>query len=538
MKRVLCLYRVSTLKQVDKQDDIPMQRRECMDFIERMDDWKFIGECMEKGVSGYKVSANNRDVIIEIRELAKRKEFDVLLVFMFDRLGRKEDETPFLVKWFIDHGIEVWSTREGQQKLDNQVDRLMNYMRFWAASGESEKTSIRVKAAHSQMTQDGLWRGGKCPFGYKLVRKGRMGKKNRPLYDLEIDEEQAPIVREIFELLIVNGMGTLRIANYLNEKYPDPKKVWSPRTIRSMICNPIYTGRMHMNDIQSEPIESLRIISDDELEFGTYAIAKRIPKKYFEEKEAKKRGLAPKTTKSSVYGASLLSGILYCGHCGKKLVGGYCVKHLASHDYHRPVYRCYNGAVNAHECDGPRTYSGTKLDEAVMSVVYSYFSTVREESVKIWREKAQLKYRRSVQDKVNMAKAKLDRLQKNLEGLKRELLNALTGNSLFDQDMLSEMINENKAEREKAEAAYRESQDPLTKEEERINYLSRFVKDILDWSEQFDKLGTDQKKMILARLIDRIDVYRDYHMTIRFHVSLEDFFGEKSPEEDDKDQAS
>ena len=39
MKRVLCLYRVSTLKQVDKQDDIPMQRRECMDFINRMDGW-------------------------------------------------------------------------------------------------------------------------------------------------------------------------------------------------------------------------------------------------------------------------------------------------------------------------------------------------------------------------------------------------------------------------------------------------------------------------------------------------------------------
>jgi len=41
MKRVLCLYRVSTLKQVDKKDDIPMQRRECREFIERMDDWVF-----------------------------------------------------------------------------------------------------------------------------------------------------------------------------------------------------------------------------------------------------------------------------------------------------------------------------------------------------------------------------------------------------------------------------------------------------------------------------------------------------------------
>lgn len=154
MKKVLCLYRVSTLGQVDPKDDIPMQRRECEDFIARHSDWVYYGERLEKGVSGYKVSANKRDVILEIRAMAERKEFDVLLVFMFDRLGRREDETPFLVQWFIEHGIEVWSTREGQQRLDSQVDKLLNFIRFWQASGESAKTSVRVKAAHTQMTQD------------------------------------------------------------------------------------------------------------------------------------------------------------------------------------------------------------------------------------------------------------------------------------------------------------------------------------------------------------------------------------------------
>ncbi len=70
---------------------------------------------LEKGVSGYKVSANDRDIIVEVREMTLRKEFDVLPVFMFDRLGHKEDETPFPVKWFIGHGTEVWSAREGRQ---------------------------------------------------------------------------------------------------------------------------------------------------------------------------------------------------------------------------------------------------------------------------------------------------------------------------------------------------------------------------------------------------------------------------------------
>ena len=130
MKKVLCLYRVSTKGQVDKQDDIPMQRRECRTFIDRMEDWIYYDERMEKGVSGYKVSANKRDAILEIRTMAEKKMFDVLLVFMFDRLGRREDETPFLVQWFIEQGIEVWSTREDQQRLDNRVDKLLNFMRY------------------------------------------------------------------------------------------------------------------------------------------------------------------------------------------------------------------------------------------------------------------------------------------------------------------------------------------------------------------------------------------------------------------------
>ena len=50
--------------------------------------------------------------------LSLLKEFDVLLVFMFDRLGRREDETPFVVQWFVQQGIEVWSTREGEQRFD------------------------------------------------------------------------------------------------------------------------------------------------------------------------------------------------------------------------------------------------------------------------------------------------------------------------------------------------------------------------------------------------------------------------------------
>lgn len=527
MKRVLCLYRVSTLKQVDK-DDIPMQRRECMDFIGRMEGWTFCGERMEKGVSGYKVSASDRDVIVEIRELAERKAFDVLLVFMFDRLGRKEDETPFLVKWFIDHGIEVWSTREGQQKLDNQVDRLMNYMRFWAASGESEKTSMRVKAAHTQMTEDGIWRGGKCPYGYKLVHLGRMGKKKRPLYDLVIDEETAPIVREVFDLIVRRGYGTLRAANYLNEKYPNPAKVWTAQTIRNMIRNPIYAGHLHMNDILSPTVERLRIVSDEDVEFGTHAIAKRIPRKYLDKREAENLNLPANTTKASVFGSVLLSGLLYCGHCGKKMIGGYHMRNLKHGTYYRPVYRCYNGEIKAKNCDGARTYAGKKLDAAVRAAVSSYFATINDAVDNVWQEQAKAKFRTGTKARIRRAESAVEKLRREQDGLKKELLRVLTGSGDIDRELLTTMLDENKTAIAAAEAELAAAREDAAREEERIAFLESRRGQIHDWAAQFEKAPIDTQKMILARLIERIDVYKGYDIRIKFLVSLDDFFAEAS----------
>ena len=524
MKRVVTLYRVSTKGQVDKQDDIPMQRRECMDFIERQKDWQFTAEFMEKGVSGYKVSVSKRDAIQEIRTLAEKKKFDILLVFMFDRLGRREDETPFLVQWFIEHGIEVWSTREGQQRLDNRVDKLMNYIRYWQAGGESEKTSMRVKAAHTQMTTDGIWRGGVAPFGYKLVHKGRMGKKNRQLYDLEIDEVTGPIVQEAYDLVCNQGYGIHRAANYLNDKYPNLGKTWTGQTVRTLLRNPIYTGRLHMNDTLSEPQEHLRLVSDETQRFADYVLSSRIPRKYMQQRSAENEALPEDvTTKVSVYGATLLSGILYCAHCGHRLVGGYCTKQMATHAYHRPIYRCYNGSIKAKLCDGQSVYSAKKIEEAVLEVVRYYFQNISRTVDAVWREQARIQLRSKLGTLIKQAQAELAKLEKQQSNLKQEVLKSLSGESLFDAQMLKSLLDENAAAIAAAQKKIEQYQDDREKEVERINYLAAQYRQIADWAEEFNAANNDTKKMILARIIEKITVDRNYHITMTFFITEDDF---------------
>ena len=103
-----------------------MQKEACHEFAERQG-WEIVKEFSEKGVSGFKKSAKDRDQLQLLQQAAAAGEFDVLLVFMFDRLGRRDDETPFIVEWFTKQGVEVWSVNEGQQRFDSHVDMITSY---------------------------------------------------------------------------------------------------------------------------------------------------------------------------------------------------------------------------------------------------------------------------------------------------------------------------------------------------------------------------------------------------------------------------
>lgn len=178
-KRVYCLYRVSTLGQLEK-DDIPMQKRYCREYSQRQSGWEIVKEFSEKGISGFKVSAKDRDAIQEIQRDALAGKFDILLVFMFDRLGRRDDETPFVVEWFLKNGIEVWSAMEGQRRFDTHVDKLLNYIRYWQASGESIKTSMCVKTRMEQRPRRGTTPAEESPTATVWSNRGVSIRKIAP----------------------------------------------------------------------------------------------------------------------------------------------------------------------------------------------------------------------------------------------------------------------------------------------------------------------------------------------------------------------
>lgn len=80
---------------------------------------------------GYKVSTDDLVKLKRIRKAAEQGEFDILLVFMYDRLGRNLNETPFIAEWFTKKGIHVWSVYEGEIIDGVDAERMLDYIRFW-----------------------------------------------------------------------------------------------------------------------------------------------------------------------------------------------------------------------------------------------------------------------------------------------------------------------------------------------------------------------------------------------------------------------
>ena len=517
MKRVYCLYRVSTLGQVEK-DDIPMQKQACHEFANRQG-WEIIKEFSEKGVSGFKVSAKDRDEIQYIQKAAVEGKFDILLVFMFDRIGRREDETPFVVEWFTQQGIEVWSTQEGQQRFDNHVDKLMNYIRYWQASGESIKTSVRTKTKMGQMVQEGHFRGGNVPYGYRLVKKGRINKKMQEVHDIEVHPEEAETVRMIFDKYVCEGFGIHRIISFLENMgiRNHNGNLFSFSSVRGMIQGVIYIGILKSGDTLSEVFPHLQIIDND-----VFEKAQKIREQRTKEYTPVRR--LPLRTK----GQSLLSGNIFCGSCGGRLsltTNGkpYTKKDGTVVENKRIRYICYNKTRKICACEGQTGYTMTKLDDMISELILSLFKNVKDTPENDLLEKRYRSELAVFTKKLKDAKAELKKQADSLKTLQGEVVSAIQGTSKFDSALLNDLIKQTQEKMSLAESEIKRHELDLENKQQHMTDIKTQYKDLVSWADIFQDSEKETKKMIAAYLIESVKVSRGYEIEIKFHVAYEQF---------------
>lgn len=521
-ERVDCLYRVSTTKQVDhdeqNQADIPVQRKACREFAAKMG-WTIVHEEQENGVSGYKVSANDRDKLQLLKERAEQGKFDILLVFMFDRLGRKSDETPFVVEWFVKHGIRVWSVNEGEQRFESHTDRLTNYIRYWQADGESQKTSIRTKTALGQMVQEGRFRGGSAPYGYRLAPSGIFNKRKHEVYKLEIDEDEARVVRMMFNLCVGSGYGRCKIANLISSQGIQTRTGgnWHEATVGHILHNITYMGVLRSGESQSEVFPELQIIDPTTFELAQKLMMERV-------NEFNEQRTLPRNTS----GQSILSGNVFCGHCGGRLTlttNGTVRKNADGVQVarRRIRYVCYNKTRHRAECSGQTGYTMHILDGMVTEVLHQIFDrmkAVREDEIV---SRTQMNVTADVKNQLTAAKREFAKATKEYEAVKSKLMAVIRGESSLPESLISEMAEDAKRQMMAASEKVSALNAEVEQSNSRTDEIRRDYRNIMKWSEIFDSSDMAVKKMIAGYLIKKISVYSDYRLHIEFNINFAQF---------------
>lgn len=537
-KRVRTLLRVSSKQQLH-DNDIPIQRAEAEQFIAKQPDWEFDKEYIEKAVSAYKNGVKDREVLQQILKDASNKEFDILLTYMSDRIGRQEEYSTY-VATLNSLGLEVWTIKDGQLKTEEHIDRFINFMRFWQNSCESKKTSMRVSDTQREMVKAGKFVGGKAPYGYKLVPSGEISNHGRLLKKLEIVPEDAEVVRKIFDYAIYDGMGYDRIANTLNkEGIPAPTtEKWKRSTIASILKNPIYMGyyainrrknhgsfkRLDRKDwIYSErPDPDLIIISQKDWERAqeirearknTINQAKEVNHKQYKEQH---------NVPFSTSGKLLLIGLAYCGYCGKRLKNGSYCNHWTVKSTGEKKSAFSGRYVCPEKCKERSCYSQSYLEDIVENVVSSYMRTLKNIDISEELQKIQKQKRTAVQKELKQLQKEQSALKLDIETLEEKIPEAIRGDYCFSVEKLSDLIKEKEKALEEAKQRTKIIQSELSAVDIQDEELKQFINHIPNWEELYTNAEIPEKQMILASLIDKI-IVKDDDITIRFKINIENF---------------
>jgi hypothetical protein len=221
----------------------------------------------------------------------------------------------------------------------------------------------------------------------------------------------------------------------------------------------------------------------------------------------------------------LLNGKVYCMDCGSRLIvatnGRYMIN--GGEKSKRLRYMCYGKSRKQTNCQGQTSYSAKRLDNVVDGIIRHIFEDMRNISKKDVVSSGIKALQKELECRYNAAQRDYVKGSSDLAELKNEVLKSIRGEGKFSQDLLSELIEQT----EKSLAEVKKSKDILRNEldgcTQHIDNMLIKYDEVLSWTELYDAADWNAKKMIVANLINRIDVGTDYQIHINLNVELEHY---------------
>ncbi|MBI4497404.1 MAG: recombinase family protein [Chloroflexi bacterium] len=232
-------------------------------------------------------------------------------------------------------------------------DDLADPLTALLVAGSARKPAVRQDKARQQLQQKAMQAHGlgKPPFGYRIGPDSRFA----------VVPEEATMVQLIYRLYLQERMGLRLIAGHLNERGLTTRRGarWSVVTVRDILRNPVYQGTYSR--------------------FGVLVSGSHPPlvsRETFRRAQERRKAATPER-QPAVEVHFALSGLVYCGYCGSRMVGATRRQAWLRKDRTqvRAVYRYYRcgSRVNQSVC-GYHTHRADDLEAAVAGDVAAYLA--------------------------------------------------------------------------------------------------------------------------------------------------------------------
>ena len=298
-----------------REESITGQLRDCKRYAENHG-FEIINEYIDEAKTG---TSDNRPSFQKMIKDSENKRFKAILVWKLDRFARNRYDSAIYRARLKKNGVKIYSAMENIS--DSAEGIIMEGLMESMAEYYSANLSENVKRGNRESALQ-LKTLGKKIYGY--------GRDNDDHY--VINEIEAAVVRRIYNEYtsgksisnIIDGLNNDGILNSRNG-------VWNKSSLKNIIGNEKYIGTYKFKDYIIP--DGMPAIIDEE----TFAVALEIKNRH---------KYAPARSRETNY---LLTGKLFCGHCGSPMTGEYGISKTGK-KYH--YYRCIK--ANKHKCDKKR----------------------------------------------------------------------------------------------------------------------------------------------------------------------------------------
>ena len=278
------------------------------DLIRKNRAWTFVPGYIDEGLSG--ISTKKRENFNRMVEEAAEDRFDLIITKEISRFARNTLDSNQFTRQLLGYGVGVFFQNDNINTLDEDSELRLSIMSS-IAQDELRKLSSRVKFGHQQAIKQSVVLGNSRIFGYRKDQK-----------KLVIDETEAPMVRELFELY-ASGSYSMKQIEKLYRNLNGNKIAHS--TMANMIANPKYKGYYVGNKVKVVdmftkkqkflPPEEWVMFKDETGEIVPALVSEELWDRANE--VLKRRSEDVKGRQGICNHANLLTGKLWCTCCGQ-----------------------------------------------------------------------------------------------------------------------------------------------------------------------------------------------------------------------------